>query len=182
MIATTVTCPIQPTVFFKAVRSHTVDSPKIDVRHRSGRPNACNLCHLDQTLEWTAKHLADWFDQSIPTLNEEQRTIAAGPLWTLTGDAGMRALMAWHLGWQPARDADKSDWRAPYLATLLEDPYPAVRVIAARTKEKFPDYRQIAYDFLTPPNPENNPAMQLIKVWQQKQVGQKHFPNTLIGH
>ena len=165
----------------KSTRSHTIDSPKIDVSDEAGRPNACNLCHLDQTLEWTSKHLADWYDIPMPALTTDQRQVAAGPLWTLQGDAGLRALMAWHIGWQPARDAAATDWSAPYLSVLMDDPYPAVRIIASRTMKKFPPYRQIAYDFLAQPEQRRAPALQLVTAWQQQQSGKPHSPATLIG-
>ena len=32
----------------KAIRSHTIDSPNVAVDLETGRPNACNLCHLDK--------------------------------------------------------------------------------------------------------------------------------------
>ncbi|MGB0580805.1 MAG: hypothetical protein ACPGVU_13970, partial [Limisphaerales bacterium] len=152
----------------KAIRSHTIDSPKVTAVGRYDRPNACNLCHLDQTLEWTAGHLADWFQQPRPELNEEQKTVAAGPLWILKGDAGLRALMAWHLSWKPAHEAAGTDWIPPYLAVLIDDDYHAVRVIASRTLKQFPDYEQIAYDFLAPAQQRRGPALELIRTWQQK--------------
>jgi hypothetical protein len=165
----------------KAVRSHTIDSPVVKPATASDRPNACNLCHLDRTLEWTGKHLADWYGTPQPELSAEQREVAAGPLWTLKGDAGMRAMMAWHLGWEPAREAAITDWVAPYLSILMDDPYPAVRVIASRTMRKNPDYRQIAYDFLAPKQQRREPTLQVLAAWQKKQTGQTHQPTTLIG-
>ena len=37
----------------RAIRSHTVTSPSVRETVDVGRPNACNLCHLDRTLAWT---------------------------------------------------------------------------------------------------------------------------------
>ena len=156
----------------KAIRSHSIDSPLVSAVGRYDRPNACNLCHLDKTLEWTAGYLADWFQQPKPALNEEQKTVAAGPLWVLKGDAGLRALMAWHLSWQPAHEAAGTDWIPPYLAVLMDDDYHAVRVIASRTLRQFADYRHIAYDFLAPAQNRRLPALQLIGTWQQKYKSQ----------
>ncbi|MSP16715.1 MAG: hypothetical protein EXR73_08935, partial [Myxococcales bacterium] len=71
----------------KSIRSHTVASPTLAESVFIGRPNACNLCHLDQTLEWAGKKLHEWYGQPSPSvpgkgslLNEEQRRIAAGVL------------------------------------------------------------------------------------------------------
>lgn len=116
----------------KAVRSHLVSSPDVGVELRTGRPNACNLCHLDQPLVWTAAHLQQWFGQPVPALDDEQRTIAAGPLWLLRGDAAVRALAAWHASRPAARAATGSDWQQPFLGQLLMDPYYAVRIVSRR--------------------------------------------------
>ena len=37
----------------RAIRSHTVTSPSVRESVEIGRPNACNLCHVDRTLAWS---------------------------------------------------------------------------------------------------------------------------------
>lgn len=44
---------------FKAIRSHQIDSPRVTPTGPHTRPNACNLCHLDQTLLWTRDALKE---------------------------------------------------------------------------------------------------------------------------
>ncbi|MGE3171881.1 MAG: multiheme c-type cytochrome [Planctomycetota bacterium] len=122
----------------KAVRSHVVDSPDVATELRTGRPNACNLCHLDRTLQWTQEHLRDWYGREPVPLDPDQRDVAAGPRWLLTGDAGQRALAAWHAGWAPAQRAAGTDWLEPFLGQLLQDPYYAVRFVAARSLRSLP--------------------------------------------
>ena len=88
----------------KAMRSHTISNPNVNESlDPVGRPNACNLCHLDKTLAWTADALNRQYGQPIPELSAEQKEIAAGVLWALQGDAGQRALAAWNMGWSQAR-------------------------------------------------------------------------------
>ncbi len=41
----------------KAERRLEIDSPTVAAGVYAGRPNACNLCHLDQTLAWAAERL-----------------------------------------------------------------------------------------------------------------------------
>ena len=82
----------------KAIRSHTVGSPSAAETVQLGRPNACNLCHLDKTLAWTAEALEEWYDLPAPPLRNGDRTVAAGLRWMLAGDAGLRALTAWSMG------------------------------------------------------------------------------------
>jgi hypothetical protein len=132
----------------KAIRSHRVSSPSVAAELATGRPNACNACHLDQTLAWTQQQLErDYGVQPVP-LDEAAQSIAAGPRWVATGDAGVRALAAWYLGWEPARRAAGSDWRPPYLAELLADPYSAVRAVAFRSLQRDPSYQDFAYDYV----------------------------------
>ena len=133
----------------KAMRSHRVESPSVESELRTGRPNACNLCHLDRTLAWTAQHLTEWHAQPSVALTDEQITVAAGVRWMLQGDAGIRALAAWNAGWAPAQRASGTDWMQPYLAQLLADPYYAVRFVAARSLRSLPGAPDLAgYDEL----------------------------------
>ena len=78
----------------RAIRSHTIDSPSVQTSVTTGRPNACNLCHLDRTLQWTADTLEQWYDIDPPELSEDEKTVAASVLWILRGDAVQRALVA----------------------------------------------------------------------------------------
>ena len=117
----------------KAVRSHSITSPSVSSDLEVGRPNACNLCHLDRTLAWTADRLEKWYGQPRPSIEGDQAEVAAGPLGLLTADAARRALWAWHMGWEPAQQASGTDWAAPFLATTFDDPYAVVRYIAARS-------------------------------------------------
>jgi hypothetical protein len=114
----------------------------------TGRPNACNLCHLDKTLDWTAEQLAKRTGQAKPDLPVQHRTTAASVLWLLKGDAGQRALAAWHMGWTPAHQASGSNWQPPLLAELLNDPYSAVRYVAHKALVRQPGYGGFEYDFV----------------------------------
>ena len=131
----------------KAVRSHEIHSPRVlTAGPGSTRPNACNLCHLDRSLGWTADALTRWFGQPTPVLSPDDRRIAAGARWALTGDAGVRALVAWSMGWAPAREAAGSAWLVPYLVELMDDPYDAVRMIASRSLAAIPDFAPGGFD------------------------------------
>src|SRR4029077_18990255 len=111
----------------KTIRSHQISSPSVKATLDTGRPNACNLCHLDKTLAWTAEYLERWYATPKPQLGDEEQSVAASLLWLLKGDAGQRAIVAQSLGWAPAQQASGTGWIAPYLALFLDDPYDAVR-------------------------------------------------------
>lgn len=111
-------------------RSHRIDAPRASGVGGRDRPNACNLCHLDRSLGWTAEHLATWYGQPRPALDPMAEQVAAGLLWMLRGDAAQRGLAAWHAGRAPVREASDARALKPALAVLLEDPYAAVRQLA----------------------------------------------------
>jgi hypothetical protein len=149
----------------RAMRSHQVSSPNVQTSLSTGRPNACNGCHLDKTLAWTSEYLEKWYGVSRPELTGEEETISAAVLWLLKGDAGQRALMAWSLGWQPAQKASGVNWMAPILGQLLDDPYAAVRLIAARSLKGLPGFAGFAYDFLSPPDIRAGAPLKAVNVW-----------------
>jgi hypothetical protein len=132
----------------KAIRSHTVSSPSLRESTEYGRPNACNQCHLDKSLGWTGEHMQKWYGHDVPTLTDDQKTIAATALWLISGDAGQRALAAWSCGYSEARQASDTSWLKPYLTQLLIDPYDAVRFIAHCSLSTLPGMAQLDYDYM----------------------------------
>lgn len=112
-----------------AIRSHQVDVPDVEVARHTGRPVACNLCHLDRSLAWTERQLAA---RREGTAAEDAGDVepSAAIVGALAGDAGVRALWAWHLGTAPGTSVAGDRWQLAVLAEVLEDPYPAVREVA----------------------------------------------------
>ncbi len=150
----------------KAIRSHQIDTPTVQASLQTGRPNACNQCHLDKTLDWAASHLEEWYGVPKPKLSREERSVAASLLWLLRGDAGQRALMAWSLGWDSARQASGSDWMPPHLGQLLEDPYDAVRFIAARSLRRSEAFADWNYEFFGAPQVRAAAHKEVLERWQ----------------
>jgi hypothetical protein len=131
----------------KAIRNHDVRGPTVAESLVTGRPNACNLCHLDKPLAWTGRYLTDWYGAEPPELGPDDERISAAVRWLLAGQAGQRGLVAWHMGWRPAQEASGSAWLPAYLAQLLDDPYPAVRIIAARSLRSLPGFGDFDHDY-----------------------------------
>jgi hypothetical protein len=155
----------------KAVRSHTIDNPDVSASVRAGRPNACNQCHLDRSLAWSAEHLERWYGTPAPELDDDERTIAASLLWSLRGDAGQRALAAWSLGWPDAHEASGVGWIAPHLARLLDDPYDAVRFITQRSLRSLPGFADFEYDFEAQPGDRRAAVRRAIERWRLHGAG-----------
>jgi predicted CXXCH cytochrome family protein len=147
--------PYTSYALFKGIRSHRIDSPS---GAESERPNACNLCHLDRSLDWTRATLGMWFgtarpgDASVatPSPPKTPKSSSLAVELLLSGDAADRAIAAWAFGLPETRAASGADWQVPYLAALLDDPYSAVRFVAARSLRAFPEFSRESYDFLAP--------------------------------
>jgi len=152
----------------KTIRSHTITSPTVSESVDAGRPNGCNLCHLDKTLVWTTDALQRWYGAApVPLGTTDQRDVAASVLWLLTGDAGQRAIVAQAMAWKPAQQASGTDWIAPYLAQLLDDPYDAVRFGAARSLRSLPGFANVSIDVVAPSAARRQAQLQTMSTWDR---------------
>lgn len=152
----------------KSVRNHYIDSPRTQTTLEAGRPNACNLCHMDQPLAWSAQHLNAWYGTPLPKgLTPLDQTVSASVVMLLKGDAAQRALMAAGAGWGPARAVSGTNWMNFYLCQLLDDPYAAVRLIAYRSLQKSPEFQALNYDFVAPAGERTAGRRQALERWAQ---------------
>jgi hypothetical protein len=150
----------------KAIRSHQIDSPSVQASLATGRPNACNQCHLDKTLSWTADSLEVWYEIEAPHLSSEQDSISAAVLWLAQGDAGQRALVAWSMGWDAALEASGEEWTVPFLAQLLDDPYDAVRYAAFKSLRRRPRFLALDYDYVGPEETRRQHVQRIMTSWR----------------
>ncbi len=151
---------------FVAMRSHRIDSPSARVQAETGRPNACNLCHLDQTLGWTNEKLHSWYGQPRAQLSGDDEQIASSVLLATKGDAAQRAIIAWHFGWREAQVASGTKWLGAYLSILLNDPYVAIRRVANRSITHLPGYEGFEYDFAASPKALAEKQLEAIALWR----------------
>ena len=151
----------------KAMRSHQISSPTATESREAGRPNACNLCHLDKPLAWTVEQLQQWRKVQPPSMTQEEREVPAAVVWLLKGDAGQRALAAWHFGWPAAQQASGRDWIMPFLAPLLNDSYAAVRFIADRSLKTLPGTAGFEFDFTASATAQPNAAARATTLWKK---------------
>lgn len=164
----------------KAIRSHHIESPNVKTSVHTGRPNACNLCHLDKTLAWTGKKLKDWYGHPLEPLSSQEQTVSAAVLWLLTGDAGQRSLIAWHMGWRPAKETSGQDWMAPFLAQLLLDPYSVVRFISKRSLKRLPGFAGLSYDYVGPPAERVAAKADALSIWAKQAKSTARAPDEIL--
>src|SRR5439155_25411901 len=108
----------------KAIRSHQVDSPSVQATVKTGRPNACNLCHLDKTLAWTADKLTEWFGAKPADLSQEEKTTSAAALLTPPAMPVHAPRPRGPWGWRWRRRLPASAGSGPSLAHCRRDPTP----------------------------------------------------------
>ena len=133
----------------KSIRSHRIETPSVATAMATGRPTACNLCHLDRSLAWTAAQLETRWKLPAPTLDPSMRDVPVAAWLALRGDAAMRALVAEALSDPDARAASGSDWQNAVLSDLEGDDYAAVAAIAQRSRAMMPPSQRELVDPLT---------------------------------
>lgn len=164
----------------KTIRSHTIGSPSVGETLNAGRPNACNLCHVDKTLRWTAEALTRWYGQPPATLTADQERVSAMALMALEGDAGQRVIAAEAFRWPPAQQAAGTGWMAPFVAQLLDDSYDAVRYSAGRTLKSLPGFAPIDYDFVAGPRTRRQIQLQVMRRWDELRGGSAASPGGAV--
>ena len=155
---------------FSAIRSHQISRPDLAGSVQYGVPNACNLCHLDQTLAWTQRYLVEWYGYEPLPMTIEQSQIAASLVWMLKGNAAQRVITAWHTGWAPAQAAAGDDWMAPFVSRLLDDPYGVVRYVAEHALRRQPGLGDLEFDFLASPANLTAAGAGVRELWSARQT------------
>ncbi|HKP11412.1 MAG TPA: cytochrome c3 family protein [Blastocatellia bacterium] len=113
--------------------SHDISVPQPQLTAEQGVPNACNLCHLEKSVNWAIRESKRlWPDgyRAITPSPDAQFETAEGPRMLFAGDALTRALAAEAMGGEGMLKPD-AQWAAPYLVEAFADNYPIVRFFAA---------------------------------------------------
>jgi len=71
------------------------------------------------------------------------------------------------MAWKPAQQATGTDWIAPYLAQLLDDPYDAVRFGAARSLRSLPGFANVSIDVVAPSAARRQAQLQTMSTWDR---------------
>jgi hypothetical protein len=121
-------------------RSHRIEVPDPAANAAAGRPNACNLCHLDQSVTWAENETARlWGREARPVRRADgvDPAVADGVARLLAGDPVERAVTATAIGRAVERgQLDHPEAWQPLLIEAMKDDYPAVRRFARRSLEQ----------------------------------------------
>ena len=130
-------------------RSHRIERLSVKDSLGTGKPHACNLCHLDKSLGWTQDRLREWYGRASETLSEEERKFSSALLHLCQNDARSRAVVAGAFSSPAAQAASGVDWMGLTLVHLLEpERYPAVRYLGHRALRTIFGRKVEGYDYL----------------------------------
>ena len=146
-----INCHMPATTYMKIDprRDHRFGIPRPDLSAALGTPNACNQCHSEQTPEWAATAVTQWFPNGRHTQPDHASTIASAQAGNPEAIAGLKTLTS-----DPEQPAI---WRATAIELLsqygpgllnsitpaLKDPSALVRTHAVTAFEAQPaDVRQ----------------------------------------
>jgi len=154
------------------LRSHRIDIPGVSTVEKNEKPNACNLCHLDKPLQWTADQLTQWYGHEPIELKSPYQDTAAGIVWIMQGNAIHRTLAAWHMSWGPTQETSGTYWRFPFLLQLLNDNYSATRYVTWQSLNRIPAFAE-----LTSTGNATDPSYDFIGSVTQRSVYQQSLMN-----
>ncbi|TWU03311.1 cytochrome c3 family protein [Neorhodopirellula pilleata] len=162
----------------KTIRSHRITSPSIRDSQTSDRPDACSLCHLDQSFAWVSSHLRNWYGQTGAGSSGSD-AVATSVSHLLRGDAAQRAVQVAAMGWQPAQEASGTKWIEPFLLLALNDPYDAVRLLSARSMKTLPERFSLPIDPLDSASKRMTAFNESIQI-MEKELNASSRPEVLI--
>jgi tetratricopeptide (TPR) repeat protein len=125
-------------------RDHSLRVPRPDLSTKLGTPNACTLCHSDQTNQWAAETVAKWYGPQRRQEPHYGEVLAAGRAGFPEAATNLSALAI--DAQQPAIvRASAVELLPPYgpagmdaLLTATKDADPAVRATAAGSLDHLP--------------------------------------------
>jgi hypothetical protein len=147
------------------VRTHTIFSPTEPRMIEANHPNACNLCHVEETIDWTLGYLKDWYQAQgysaakiAENYPDRQQSAAVG--WLTSPHHGTRLVAADALIRREAR------WATADLLGILDDPYLVNRQFTARSLGKLHgmDFRDHGYRFYMQKQERARPLSKLRKL------------------
>lgn len=109
----------------RMVRTHRISSPTNPALLSAAAPNACNLCHLDRSIAWTAEELRRGHDVVLDprrwtAYGDLERPV--GEVWLASPEPALRLLATAAYARSPL-----AKYALPQLAAGLADPLPHLR-------------------------------------------------------
>ena len=106
------------------IRTHTIFSPTNTAMIEANEPNACNLCHVEKSINWTLNYLKEWYgtelqEKQLPKYSNRDGSAAIG--W-------MKSPLVWtRMASASALTGSRAFWAMPELVNFLDDSFPVAR-------------------------------------------------------
>ena len=139
------------------VRTHTIFSPTMPSMIESNHPNACNLCHTDQNIDWTTKHLKEWYganySQNRIAASHRSNKDAVGLGWLKSDNEAVRLTAI------DAIRRNKDHWAMDFLIDRLDDSHLLNRQFAQQAVQELAevDLDDFGYQFFMTPAERREP-------------------------
>lgn len=150
------------------VRTHMIFSPTNSDMIHANQPNACNQCHTQQPIDWTLKHLKDWYgktyDETQIAKNYPKRQQPTALGWLQSDNASVRLVAADSLGRSGSR------WAIPDMIKMLDDPFLLNRQFASVAFEKMMEIKldDYGYRFYMGTDQRKEPLAKLRREFQKE--------------
>ncbi|MBC8353377.1 MAG: hypothetical protein H8E66_15370 [Planctomycetes bacterium] len=116
------------------VRTHMIFSPTEPRMIESNNPNACNICHTEQPIDWTLDHLKEWYGATFSDDRIQQhypnRDESVCAEWLRSKNESIRLIAT------DAAARSENESLLPRLIDLLDDDYLLNRQFAMIALEK----------------------------------------------
>jgi len=140
------------------IRSHRISSPSEPRMLKEAMPNACNLCHLDQSLGWTVAQLKSGWGVEVEVEGLPEAT--AGQVWLKHEMPVVHAVAAHAYARTPVGDGALGLAALTQIAALLKDDTPANRMFGVLAVERILG-RSVDTETYTPWAPPKERARQV---------------------
>jgi hypothetical protein len=117
----------------RVVRTHRISSPTNPAIVATGGINACNVCHVDRSLQWTIDELRARYEVDLRATNTKLADQPMGERWLASREPALRLLAADALA-----HSSIAKLSVPSLEKQLKDPVPHVRVWTRFALESVP--------------------------------------------
>jgi predicted CXXCH cytochrome family protein len=122
-------------------RDHSLRIPRPDLSKKMGVPNACNQCHLDQSIDWAVQHFQQWYPERSgephygSLMHAGNHGLAqALPQLAAMSDDGSQPVIMRASALQMLRSYN-NDYAINVAISRLESPEPLIRLGALRVLE-----------------------------------------------
>jgi predicted CXXCH cytochrome family protein len=169
--------------------THHIENPDPAKAWQHDMPEACTLCHTNETAVWAAETQAELFDtQPTATLPDDPAFATAELIRALLmGDVVQRAVAVDALAHKRsyAETAESQLWVVPFLLLAMEDNYPAIRFMAWRGLRDVTSRASIAlplydFDYLADAAARSRDLQTLQIWWQELDKSNIPFPGTAV--